>query len=173
MKKISHPGSPLLVYGIREVVDVAHKIKALDQSLELTWENIGDPVAKGWPVPPILKEILKTEIDRPDNRAFAYTHSRGNIATRKWAVKYVKQFCQSVTITHEDILFTNGLGSAIAMLYQMIAPGSRILQPTPAYPTHASFESFSSGRSPLFYKLDPNNNWEPNALDIENKLKTS
>ncbi|PIQ79669.1 aminotransferase [Candidatus Peregrinibacteria bacterium CG11_big_fil_rev_8_21_14_0_20_41_10] len=167
----AHPNTELLVYGIREIVDVANKIKGLDPALELTWENIGDPVAKGWSVPQFLKEILTEEIHRADNRSFAYTHSRGNIETRKWAVTYAKQFCPSSTLDYEDILFTNGLGSGIAMLYQMVAPGKRILQPSPTYPTHASFESFCSGNAPIFYKLDPEKGWAPDIADIEAQLQ--
>ncbi len=160
-----------LVYGIREIVEVAHAIKKLDPTIELTWENIGDPVAKGWPVPPFLKEILATEIARPDNRSFAYTHSRGNPETRAWAAGYSKKWCPSSKLTADDILFTNGLGSAISMIYQMIATGKRVLQPSPTYPTHASFESFCAGSKPIFYKLDPDNNWEPDIASIESALK--
>lgn len=166
-----NPLASLLAYGIREIVDVANKLKALDPKLDLVWENIGDPVNKGWPVPPFLKEILKQEIDRPDNRALAYTHSRGNVETRKWAAEYCRQFFPASTLTYEDIVFTNGLGSAIANIYQMIAPGKRILQPSPAYPTHASFEAFCSGKPPIFYKLNPEQNWEPDLADIEANLK--
>ncbi|MDO8626579.1 MAG: pyridoxal phosphate-dependent aminotransferase [Candidatus Magasanikbacteria bacterium] len=162
--------SSLLIYGIREVVDLANKLTDLDPTLDLVWENIGDPVDKGWPVPPFLKEILKQEIDRADNRGFAYTHSRGNIATRKWAAEYCRSFCPAATLGYEDILFTNGLGSGIALLYQMIAPGGRVLEPCPTYPTHASFESFCSGQPPIFYNLNPNLNWEPDLDNIEANL---
>lgn len=171
-KQFANPDASLLVYGIREIVDVAHKIKALDPTLELIWENIGDPIAKGWNVPPFLKEILTTEINKPGDKSFGYAHSRGNIETRQWAAAYAKQFCPSVNIGFEDVLFTNGLGAGISMLYQMLAPGSRILQPAPTYPTHASFESFAAGKPPLLYKLDPNNNWEPDIADIESQLKS-
>ena len=39
-------------YGIREIVDTAQKIKGLDPTWEIIPENIGDPIPKGWPVPP-------------------------------------------------------------------------------------------------------------------------
>ncbi len=47
MSSFTHPSAPLLKYGIREIVDVAQKLKELDPSYNFTWENIGDPVAKG------------------------------------------------------------------------------------------------------------------------------
>lgn len=171
-KNFVNKNTSLLVYGIREVVEVAHKIKALDPQLDLVWENIGDPVAKGWPVPPFLKQIIAEEVARPDNRSFAYTHSRGNPETRAWAAALSKKLCPSTKLTADDILFTNGLGSAIAMVYQMLSRGGRILQPSPTYPTHASFESFSEGSAPIFYQLDPNNNWQPDIADIEEQIKT-
>ncbi|MCX6758480.1 MAG: hypothetical protein NTX14_02130 [Candidatus Nealsonbacteria bacterium] len=66
MTSYSHPSTPFLKYGIREIVDVAGKLKALDPTYDFVWENIGDPIAKGWPVPPFLKDIKRR--DRPARR---------------------------------------------------------------------------------------------------------
>jgi len=167
---MSHPNANLLKYEIREIVDTVQKISEFDPSLQIENENIGDPVAKGWPVPPFLKDILKAEIDKPGDKVFGYTHSRGNIATRKWIVSYAKKFSPSVELDYEDILITNGLGAGISMLYQMIGGGARIIEPSPSYPTHGSMESFCSGQQPLTYKLDPERNWEPDFGDLEAQL---
>jgi aspartate/methionine/tyrosine aminotransferase len=171
MTSYSHPSAPFLKYGIREIVDVAGKLKALDPAYDFVWENIGDPVAKGWPVPLFLKDIIKEEIDRPGDAVFGYSHSRGVIATRKWVVDYAKRFSPSSTLDYEDVVFTSGLGSSIAILYQMLKPGQRIIQPAPAYPTHSSFESFSAGAPPIAYNLDPNDNWQPDLAHLEEQLQ--
>ncbi len=170
-KSFTHPATPNLKYGIREIVDVAAKLKEIDPTYNFVWENIGDPIAKGWPVPPFLKEIIKEEVDRPGDAVFGYSHSRGAVGTRKWVVDYAKHFSPSSILDYEDVVFTSGLGSSIAILYQMLKPGRRIIQPAPAYPTHSSFESFSAGAAPIAYKLDPKNNWQPDLAHLEEQLQ--
>ena len=54
---IVHQGAGELTYEIRGIVEVAEKIKSLGQ--EIYWENIGDPVAKGYQIPEWIKEIVK------------------------------------------------------------------------------------------------------------------
>lgn len=165
------PDVHLLQYQIREIVEVAHQIQKLNPSQEITWENIGDPIAKGWRVPDFLKEILEQEIRKPSDGIFGYTHSRGLPSAREWVCQYTKKFAPSSILQPDDILFSNGLGSAIAALYQMLPDGVRILQPMPAYPTHVSFESFRHRSEPLLYRLDPQHNWEPDIHHIEEQVQ--
>ncbi len=42
---ITHPGADNLVYEIREIVEVAGRLKSL--GVDIVWENIGDPVGNG------------------------------------------------------------------------------------------------------------------------------
>jgi len=157
-------------YQIREVVDIAHALKKIDPSYTFVWENIGDPIAQNWTVPQFLKDILIEEIQRQGDKAFGYAHSRGNMDARQWVAQAVKQWCPSSSLTEDDVLFTSGLGSAIALLYQMMPDGARVLQPAPGYPTHASLESFAAGSAPLFYRLDPQNGWEPDLAHMEEQI---
>jgi aspartate/methionine/tyrosine aminotransferase len=53
----------------------------------------------------------------------------------------------------------------------MLPEGTRIIQPTPSYPTHASMESFSTGAEPITYKLDPENDWQPDLKDLEEQIQ--
>ena len=53
-----NPDVELMKYGIREIVDVAQKLEELIPDFEIIYENIGDPIAKGWPAPPFLKEAI-------------------------------------------------------------------------------------------------------------------
>lgn len=170
MPSISHPSTPFLKYGIREIVEVASKIKELDSSYDFTWENIGDPIAKGWQVPRFLKEIVKEEIDRPGDAVFGYSHSRGALNARLWVAQTSKRFSPSSKLDREDVVFTSGLGSAIAIFYQMLDPGKRVIQPAPAYPSHSSFEAFCAGAESIVYNLDPKNNWQPDFTHLENQL---
>ena len=168
---VAHPNVPLLKYAIREIVDVTQKLHELDPSYHFVRENIGDPIAKGWPVPLFLKEILHEEIDRKGDLVFGYCHSRGIPEVRKWIVQYAKRFSPSSTLDYEYVLLTNGLGAAISSLYHMLRRGTRVLQPAPSYPSHSSMESFAAGADPIFYNLDPNNGWAPDLDHMEAQIK--
>lgn len=169
---LNHPNLPLFQYQIREIVDVAHKLKELDPSLTIEWENIGDPIAKGWQVPSFLKQAIIEEVQKPGDKVFGYAHSRGMLAAREWVIEEAKKQSATTQLSVEDVLFTNGLGSAISALYHMLPKGVRVIQPTPAYPAHASTESFNAGQPPMLYRLNPEQGWEPDIHDLERQLQT-
>ncbi len=157
-------------YEIREIVDFVQRIQELDPLLHIENENIGDPIAKGWPVPPFLPDLIAQEMAKPGYKVFGYTHSRGNPETRKWICRYVKRFCPSFDLDSEDILMTSGLGAGISAMYHMLGKGKRVIQPSPSYPTHAFMEAFAAGEESISYRLDPNNGWQPDLQDLEQKI---
>jgi alanine-synthesizing transaminase len=63
------------------------------------------------------------------------------------------------------------LGAGISATYHMLAQSLRIIQPSPSYPTHASMESFAAEKESISYILRPENGWQPDLKDLENKLK--
>ncbi len=157
----------LMRYGIREIVDVAQQLKEFDPGLQVMGENIGDPVAKGWETPSFIKDILIDLIRSTNSRVFAYTHSRGRVETRKWVVEYARRFSPSTRLDYEQVVFVNGLGAGISAVYRMLAPGARVLQPLPAYPTHVSSERFHAGSEMIGYRLDPLRQWQPDLDHLE------
>ncbi|PIR55240.1 aminotransferase [Candidatus Peregrinibacteria bacterium CG10_big_fil_rev_8_21_14_0_10_36_19] len=169
--KLSNPNVDMLKYGIREIVDVAQKLGEIDPNFKFIGENIGDPIAKSWPVPDFLKELIIEEVKKPGDKAFGYSHSRGLPSTRHWVVDYSKRFSPSSTLDYEYVLFVSGLGAGIAAMYHMLPKGSRIIQPTPSYPTHASLESFNAGEESISYNLDPNNGWQPDLEHLESQIQ--
>ena len=54
---IVHPGADKLRYEIREIVAVAKRVSVA--GIPITWENIGDPVAKGEVPPAWIKKIIQ------------------------------------------------------------------------------------------------------------------
>ncbi len=163
----------LLRYAIREIVDTAQKLGELNPDFKFVSENIGDPIAKSWQVPPFLKETIIEEINKPGDKVFGYSHSRGMPETRKWVVQYAKRFSPSSTLDYEYVLFCSGLGAGISALYHMLPKGARIIQPTPSYPTHASMESFAAGSDPITYNLDPYNDWQPDLQHLESQIQAN
>ncbi|AQQ10117.1 Glutamate-pyruvate aminotransferase AlaA [Sedimentisphaera cyanobacteriorum] len=165
-RHIVHEGASQLTYEIREIVAVAHQLQAL--GVDITWENIGDPIEKGESVPGWIKEIIKDLVS--SDYTYGYTDTQGAIETRDFLAEQVniRGGCQ---ITANDIAFFNGLGDAVAKVFGFLKREARVLGPSPAYSTHSSAEAAHSGYEHLTYKLNPDNNWIPDLEDIENKVK--
>ena len=165
-REIVHEGSKQLTYEIREIVGVANKLKKL--GVDITWENIGDPVQKGEKIPAWIKEIIKNLAD--DDKSYGYVDTQGVPQTREFLADQVNNRggCQ---ISADDIVFFNGLGDAVAKVFGFLKREARILGPSPAYSTHSSAEAAHSGYEHLTYELDPENGWMPDLEDIENKIK--
>jgi len=165
-RDIVHRGASQLKYEIREIVDVAHKINAMGQ--KITWENIGDPVQKGEPLPDWIKQTVQNLAG--DDKSYAYNATAGNPDTRIFLANRVNER-GGCKITENDIIFFNGLGDAVSTLFSYLKRESRVLGPSPAYSTLSSAEAAHSGYEHTTYKLDPENNWNPDLEDIRLKAK--
>ena len=75
---IVYEGADQLTYEIREIVNVAQQIEKT--GVEISWENIGDPVQKGEIVSEWIKEIVADTV-KNDNSSFGYSPTRGLLAT--------------------------------------------------------------------------------------------
>lgn len=159
-------GASELSYEIREIVKKAEQIKNLGK--DIYWENIGDPIQKNHKLPDWIKQIIADLALQNDS--YSYCPSKGILETRKFLAQQTNQL-NGVQITPDDICFFNGLGDAIAKVYQYITPTSRVIGPSPAYSTHSSAEAAHASNEPLTYKLDPNNKWYPDVDDLYNKVK--
>jgi len=159
-------GAKELSYEIRGIVKKAELVEKLGQ--EIYWENIGDPIQKNCQLPDWIRDIVSDLVK--DNNSYAYCHSKGVPSTRQFLAQRTNEL-GGAQITAEDILFFNGLGDAIAKVYQFLVPTARIIGPSPAYSTHSSAEAAHANTYPITYKLDPNNSWYPDMDDLYNKIK--
>lgn len=150
-----------LEYEIRNIVKKAEKLQALGKTIY--WENIGDPIQKNATIPHWIKEIITDLVH--DDHSYGYTHSKGELKTRQFLAERTNEIGK-VQITSDDILFFNGLGDAIAKVYQYLKPSSRVIGPSPAYSTHSSAEAAHARREPITYPLDPLNHWYPDMDQI-------
>lgn len=165
-QKLLSEGAKELSYEIREIVKKAKLLQK--EGVDISWENIGDPIQKNAQIPDWIKEIV-TSLTLED-RTYGYCDSKGELETRDFlAVRNNKN--GGAQITAQDILFFNGLGDAIATLYHYLAPTTRVIGPSPAYSTHSSAEAAHANHHPLTYRLDPENHWYPDMEDLRNKVK--
>ena len=66
-------GGSGLTYEIRQIVNVANKLKEYD--VEVIWENIGDPIHKGEKIPDWMKEVLIGILR--DDLSYGYSPTNG------------------------------------------------------------------------------------------------
>lgn len=165
-EKLLRTGADELSYEIRGIVKKAEQLQKLGCSI--LWENIGDPVTKGAKLPQWIKDIVSDLVQQ--DVTYSYCHSKGELETRKFLAKK-NNALGGVQITEDDILFFNGLGDAIAKIYQYLVPQARIIGPSPAYSTHSSAEAAHANDHPITYGLDPQNNWYPDMDDLYLKVK--
>ncbi|HQI01700.1 MAG TPA: aminotransferase, partial [Deltaproteobacteria bacterium] len=98
-RDIVHEGSEQLTYEIREIVAVADALKKL--GVEITWENIGDPIQKGEKLPQWIKDIVVRLVS--DDRSYAYVATQGVPATREFLAQEVNKR-GGYQITKDDIV---------------------------------------------------------------------
>lgn len=165
-RNIVHSGADALIYEIRQIVGLAKSIESL--GVNITWENIGDPVQKGEQIVPWMKEIIKDLVDK--DKSWGYTATQGDIDTRKFLADRVNER-GGAKITGDDIFFFNGLGDAVAKIFGFMRREARIIGPSPAYSTLSSAEAAHSGYEHLTYDLLPEQGWMPDLQDIENKIR--
>jgi aspartate/methionine/tyrosine aminotransferase len=165
-RNIVHPGADELIYEIRQIVAVGKNLEKM--GVEITWENIGDPLQKGEKIAPFIKDIVLRLVK--EDKSWAYTATQGYEKTRIFLSDKVNER-GGVKITPDDILFFNGLGDAVAKIFGFMRREARILGPSPAYSTYSSAEAAHSGYEHLTYELNPDLGWMPDLQDIENKVK--
>ena len=160
-KNLLHIWYKELSYEIREIVEVAKKIQK--HWVDIIWENIWDPVVKWEEIPMWMKNIVKeaSELDE----VYWYCPTRWLDSVREYIAS------KNNKITKDNILFFNWLWDAINKVYKSLAFDSRVIWPNPAYSTHSSAEASHAWSSHITYSLDPNNNWNPDLEELENKVK--
>lgn len=164
--RIVHEGVKHLEYEIRQIVDFGHRLEAV--GVEMTWENIGDPIAMGETVKPWISDIVHELLD--DQKAWAYCPSRGVNAAREFLAAEINRR-GGAQVTGEDILFVNGIADAVDKVYDLVRRDARILMPSPCYPTHSSNEWKRGDYPLLLYHLDPHNGWQPDLDEIRMQVR--
>ncbi|HZY78227.1 MAG TPA: pyridoxal phosphate-dependent aminotransferase [Cyclobacteriaceae bacterium] len=165
-QKLLSEGASELSYEIREIAKKAVQLQ--NMGIPITWENIGDPIQKHHKMPAWIKDVIARLVSQDDT--YSYCPSKGILKTREFLAAQTNAL-GGAQITSEDICFFNGLGDAIAKVYQYILPTSRVIGPSPAYSTHSSAEGAHANHTPLTYVLDPGNRWLPDLDDLYQKVK--
>ena len=146
---------PILVEAQRLEAE-GHKILKL---------NIGNPAPFGFEAPEAIVADMVHNL--PD--AQGYSDSRGIYSARTAVAQYYQS--RGLTDTNvDDVFIGNGVSELISMVLQaFLDDGNEILVPAPDYPLWTGAVSLSGG-TPVHYRCDEENGWDPDLADIEAKI---
>ena len=146
---------PILVEAQRLEAE-GHKILKL---------NIGNTAPFGFEAPEAIVADMVHNL--PD--AQGYSDSRGIYSARTAVAQYYQSRGLRDT-KNEDVFIGNGVSELISMvLTAFIDEGNEILVPAPDYPLWTGAVTLAGG-TPVHYKCDESNGWNPDLEDIERKL---
>ena len=146
---------PILVEAQRLEAE-GHKILKL---------NIGNPAPFGFEAP----EAIVADMVHSLPESQGYSDSRGIYEART----AVAQYYQSRGLTEtavDDVFIGNGVSELISMvLTAFVDDGNEILVPAPDYPLWTGAVTLAGG-TPVHYRCDESNGWNPDLADIESKI---
>jgi len=146
---------PILVEAQRLEAE-GHKILKL---------NIGNPAPFGFEAPEAIVADMVHNL--PESQG--YSDSRGIYSARTAVAQYYQS--HGLTDTNvDDVFIGNGVSELITMVLQaFLDDGNEVLVPAPDYPLWTGAVTLSGG-TPVHYRCDEENGWNPDLEDIESKI---
>jgi alanine-synthesizing transaminase len=127
--------------------------------------NIGNPAPFGFEAP----SAIMADVVHHLPSAQGYSDSRGIYSART----AVAQYYQSHGLADarvDDVFLGNGVSELITLVLQtFVDDGNEILVPAPDYPLWTGAVTLSGG-TPVHYRCDEQNGWQPDLADIESKI---
>jgi len=146
---------PILVEAQRMEAE-GHKILKL---------NIGNTGPFGFDAP----EAIVADVIHSLPESQGYSDARGIYSARTAVAQYYQSHGLTDTAV-EDILLGNGVSELITMTLQaFVDDGNEILVPAPDYPLWTGAVTLSGG-TPVHYRCDESDGWNPDLADIESKI---
>lgn len=127
--------------------------------------NTGNPGRFGFELPDSVRQALANHLDE----AVPYCDVRGMADARRAICDYhLSRGIQG--IEPNDVFITNGVSEAASMIMTaLVSTGDEILLPTPCYSLWSN-NAHLCGCKPVFYRCDPQNQWNPDLDDIRSKV---
>jgi len=151
-------------YDVRgPILEEAERLEA--QGHKILKLNIGNPAPFGFEAP----EAIVADMVHHLPIAQGYSDSRGIYSARTAVAQYY-QSRGLVGAEVEDIFIGNGVSELITMVLQaFLDDGNEVLVPAPDYPLWTGQVTLSGG-TPVHYRCDESNGWNPDLADIESKI---
>ena len=150
-------------YAIRNVVAEARKVEASGRPV--TYLNIGDPVAFGFPTPPHLIDAVERAMRDGAN---GYTPAAGIWKVREAvAASYATE---GLPIGPDRVILTSGASEGIELaLSVLVNTGDEVLIPVPTYPFYTATLAKLGVRG-VSYRTDPHKGWMPDLDHIKSLI---
>ncbi|MGN6780352.1 MAG: pyridoxal phosphate-dependent aminotransferase [Marmoricola sp.] len=127
--------------------------------------NIGNPAPFGFEAPVAIVADMVHNLPE----AQGYSDSRGIYSARTAVAQYYQSRGLRETAV-EDVFIGNGVSELITMVLQaFLDDGNEVLVPAPDYPLWTGQVTLSGG-TPVHYRCDEANGWNPDLADIEAKI---
>ena len=128
--------------------------------------NTGNPAVFGFEPP---YQIVRDMIEAIPH-AHGYSDSRGIMSARRAVVSRYEQTPGFPHVDPDDVYLGNGVSELITMTMQaLLDEGDEVLIPSPDYPLWTAMTSLSGG-TPVHYRCDNDNDWQPDLDDIREKI---
>ena len=127
--------------------------------------NTGNPGRFGFVLPNSVRQALALHIDE----AVPYCDLRGMKDARNVICTYhIGRGLQG--IMPNDVFICNGVSEAASMIMSaLVGTGDEVLLPSPCYSLWSNSTYLSGGKA-VFYRCDPENNWNPDIDDVKAKV---
>lgn len=127
--------------------------------------NTGNPGNFDFRLPQSVRQALAEHLEE----AVPYCDVRGMVPARKAILDYhLGRGLKDITM--EDIFICNGVSEAVSMLMTvLVGTGDEILVPSPCYSLWSNNTYIGAG-TPVFYRCDPQNGWNPDVEDMASKI---
>ena len=153
------------VYAIRNIVAEARKVEASGRPVR--YLNIGDPITFGFKTPPHLLEAVERAIRDGHN---GYAPSVGILPARQSVAAECAR--RGMPLTPDRVVITSGTSEGIELALTTLAEGGdEVLVPVPTYPLYTAVLA-KIGARPVFYRLDPQNGWQPDIDHIRSLVSS-
>jgi alanine-synthesizing transaminase len=148
-------------YDVRgPILTEAHRLEA--EGHRILKLNIGNTAPFGFEAP----EAIVADMVHHLPEAQGYSDSQGIYPARTAVAQYYQQHgLRDVGV--DDVYIGNGVSELITMVLQaFVDDGNEILVPAPDYPLWTGAITLSGG-TPVHYRCDEANGWNPNLAEIE------
>ncbi|MFT4085909.1 MAG: pyridoxal phosphate-dependent aminotransferase [Gordonia sp. (in: high G+C Gram-positive bacteria)] len=152
-------------YEIRGPVH-AHAARLEAEGHRIMKLNIGNPALFGFEAPDVIMRDMIHALPYSQG----YSESTGVLSARRAVVTRYELIDEFPYFDVDDVLLGNGVSELITMTMQaLLNNGDEVLIPSPDYPLWTAMTTLSGG-TPVHYRCDESNGWNPDLEDIAAKI---
>lgn len=151
-----------------EIIKISQQIKEIAKTKPVANLTIGDFDSKKWPIPKVLKDLIKKYYDEDYTN---YPNSQGELVLREAVSNYLKTE-YNLDYSPSEILIGGGVRPLIYTVYKgTVNQGESVIYPVPSW--NNNHYCFLHGANKQEIECKPENSFFPTVSDIENNIQDS